>query len=345
MSTPTTSPAPALPHLPPRANRRRRVVVPVATGVALLALAVLALGLGDYPLTPVEVVSAFSGQDGFASTVVLEWRLPRVLAALAFGAALGVSGALFQSLTQNPLGSPDIIGFSSGSFTGVLIGMTLLPALAVPQTVWALAGGLLTALVVYALAYRRGVQGLRLIVTGIAVTAMLQALNVWMLLRAQEEVAMSASAWAAGSLNLVDWDQLLPSLILLVVAGAAVRLVVSPLRQLELGDDAAAGHGLRLEPARLGVLVLGVALTALPTAVAGPIAFVSLASPHLAKRLVGGAGLPLVQSALMGALVLLSADLIAQHALPTALPVGIVTVVLGGSYLVVLLLRGAGQRR
>lgn len=323
----------------------RRAVVPVATGVLAVLLGVIALGIGDYPLSVAEVVHALTHDDGFATTVVSQWRMPRVVAALAFGAALSVSGALFQSLTRNPLGSPDVIGFSAGSYTGVLIGATVLPGNGLSTAVWALGGGLVTALAVSLLAYRNGVQGMRLIVTGIAITAMLQAVNVWLQLRAQVAVAMTASAWAVGSLDSVEWTRLGPELVLLAVCGCSVAATVRPLRQLGLGDDLAAAHGLRVEPARLSVIGLAVVLTALVTAIAGPIAFVALAGPQVAKRLVKGAGLPLIQSALTGAALLLIADQLAQHALPQQIPVGIVTVIVGGAYLIALLVRGAGVRQ
>lgn len=326
-------------------GRTRRIAVACVTGGIALALALVALCLGDYALSVPQVVQALVGHDGFATVVVVQWRLPRVVAALAFGAALGVSGALFQTLTRNPLGSPDVIGFSTGSFTGVLVGMTILPALGGATGLWALGGGIATALAVYLLAYRRGVQGLRLIVTGIGVTAMLQAFNVWLQLRAQAAVAMTASVWAAGTLDTVAWSGLWEALVALAVCGLLAVAARGALHQLELGDDHAAAHGLRVEASRLGIVLLGVALVAIPTAVAGPIAFVALAAPQLSKRLAGGAGLPLGQSALTGAVLLLASDQVAQYALPQEIPVGIVTVVLGGLYLIGLLIRGARGRR
>lgn len=331
----------ALPVKGPVTRHQRGPVTAVILAVVALALAVLALGLGDYPLGPVEVVRALVSDQGFDSVVVTEWRLPRVLAALIFGAALGVSGALFQSLTRNPLGSPDIIGFATGSFTGVLIATIILGTSTLGSTLGAIAGGLLTALAVYLLAYRRGVQGFRLIVVGIAVTAMLHSFNIWLLLQVQTEVAMSASIWAAGSLSLVAWSQVLPAAIILAVLVPVVMGISQPLRQLELGDDAAAAHGVRIEPARLLILVVGVTLTAVVTATTGPIAFVALAAPQIAKRIVHSAGLPLGHTALLGAGLLLAADIVAQHVLPTQLPVGVVTIVLGGVYLLSLLVREA----
>ena len=324
---------------------KRQLVVVGALLLATLVLALVALGTGDYPLSVPEVVRAmFATDGGFATTIVLEWRLPRVLVALVFGAALARSGAIFQSLTRNPLGSPDIIGFATGSYTGALIVLTLVGDAYVSTAGGAILGGLLTAGAVYLLAYRRGIQGFRLIIVGIAVTAMLHAVNTWLLLRAQVEVAMAASIWGAGSISLVGWEQALPAFGVLAVLGVLVLVLSGGLRQLELGDDAAKAHGMRVEPARLALLVVGVALIAVVTASSGPIAFVALAAPQIASRLTRSAGVPLAASALTGALLLLAADLVAQHALPTAVPVGVVTVVIGGVYLIALLVRQARRR-
>lgn len=322
----------------------RARVATLALLVAALLLAVVALGLGDYPLSVPEVVRALVSDQGFASTIVTEWRLPRVLVALVFGAALGVSGALFQSLTRNPLGSPDVIGFSTGSYTGVLLVTTVVGTGTLGVSVGALIAGLGTALVVYLLAYRNGVQGFRLIVVGIGVTGMLHGVNVWLLLRAKTEVAMAASIWGAGSISLTGWSQAVPAFVVLAVLAPLVWASSRPLRQLELGDDAAGAHGLRVESTRLLVVVLGVALIATVTATAGPIAFVALSAPQIARRLTGSPGLPLGASALTGGLVLLGADVIAQHVLPTAVPVGVVTVVLGGVYLLALIVQEARRR-
>ncbi|KQO79939.1 iron ABC transporter permease [Frigoribacterium sp. Leaf263] len=316
--------------------RRRGVATLTLAGVALV-VALVALGIGDYPLSPLEVVRALTGTDGFASTIVLEWRLPRVLAALVFGAALGASGAIFQSLTRNPLGSPDVIGFSTGAYTGAIIVIVSGASSSLGTAGGALAGGLATALAVYLLAYRGGVPGLRLIIVGIGVTALLHSVNSWLLLRAQSEVALTASFWGAGSLALVGWSQLVPALVLLAVLTPLVVALSRPLRQLELGDDAARSHGLRAEGSRLAVVVVGVALTAVVTASTGPIAFVALAAPQLARRLVRSAGVPLVAGAVTGAVLLLVADLVAQHIASSPVPVGLVTLVIGGVYLITLL--------
>lgn len=321
--------------------RRRTLGVSLVLAALVLVLGLVAMTLGDYPLTIPEAVRALVSDQGFTSTIVREWRLPRVLAAILFGAALGVSGALFQTLTRNALGSPDVIGFSTGAYTGAIISITVIGTNALSEMVGALLGGLATALLVYLLAWRGGVQGFRLIIVGIAVTAVLSSMNTYLLLRAETEVAMAASLWGAGTLSLTSWQDLALALPALLICGLLTAAFAPALRQLELGDDAAHAHGVRTEVTRLAVLVAGVGLIAVVTALTGPIAFVALAAPQVTKRLTGGAGLPLAASAITGALLLLSADLLAQHVLPGGMPVGVVTVVIGGLYLITLLIQEA----
>lgn len=323
----------------------RSSVVCAALAVAVIVLALIALATGSYQLSVGQVVSALTGgETGLVHEIVVEWRLPRVTATVMFGAALGVSGAMFQSLTRNPLASPDVIGFDSGSYTGALIVIILIDGGYLQVAGGALLGGIATAMLVYVLAWRRGVQGFRLIVVGIGVSAMLASLNTWMMLRADLEVAMSAAAWGAGSLNAVSWDQVSIGgafiAALLVLGGMLSR----PMRQMELGDDTAASQGVRIAVARLGLIVVGVALTATVTAASGPIAFIALAAPQIALRLARTAGITLAPAALAGALLLGAADFIAQHIAPTPLPVGLITVMIGGGYLGWLLFIEARRR-
>ena len=323
----------------------RSVLVCVALAVAVIVLALAALSTGSYQLSIGQVATALTGgETGLVHDIVVEWRLPRVVATVVFGAALGVSGAMFQSLTRNPLASPEVIGFSTGSYTGALIMIILINGSYLQVAGGALLGGIATALLVYVLALRRGVQGFRLIIVGIAVSAMLASLNTWMILRAELEVALSAAAWGAGSLNGVSWDQvgIGGALIaaLLVLAGMLSR----PMRQMELGDDTAASQGVRIGVARLGLIVVGVSLTATVTAASGPIAFIALAAPQIGRRLARTAGITLAPAAFVGALLLGAADFVAQHIAPTPLPVGLITVMIGGGYLGWLLFIEARRR-
>ncbi len=323
----------------------RSVVVCTVLALTVAALAVLALMTGSYALTPGQVLSALTGREtGFVQEVVVEWRLPRVAAALVFGAALGVSGAVFQSLLRNPLADPGVIGFSQGSYTGALVVILVVNGGYAQLVCGALLGGMATAVAVYVLAYRRGVKGFRLIVVGIGVSAMLGSLNTWLILKADLDQAMSAAAWGAGSLNGVSWDRVVVGgaciAVLLLLAGMLSR----PLRQMQLGDEVAASQGLRVSPVRLGLILVGVALTATVTAASGPIAFISLVAPQIGRRLARTAGITLAPAAFVGALLCLASDYLAQHVAPTPLPVGIITVVLGGGYLGYLLFTEARRR-
>ncbi|MDR6986622.1 iron complex transport system permease protein [Paenarthrobacter nitroguajacolicus] len=321
----------------------RSILVCIPLVLAALAVAVVSLATGDYEVSVPQVLQAFTGDaPGLAQTIVVEWRLPRVVAALMFGAALGMSGGIFQSMTRNPLGSPDIIGFNTGAYTGALIVMLTVGGGYAGVAAGALVGGILTALAVYLLAYRRGSQGFRLIIVGIGISAMLAAFNHWLILQAELEAALAAAVWGAGSLNGITWEQAAPAAVVVLVVGLATLAAARRMQLLEMGDDAARALGVRAEPTRLLLLILGVALTAAVTAVAGPIAFVALAAPQLARRLTRSAGITLVPSAFMGAFLLAASDLAAQRLFaPIQLPVGVVTVCIGGIYLVWLLAREA----
>ncbi|WP_239683966.1 FecCD family ABC transporter permease [Leucobacter musarum] len=322
------------------ATVRTRGLVVGALAVGVIAvLLVLALGLGTFAVAPADVVrTLFGGGSPLERTVVLEWRLPRALAAITMGALLAIAGALFQTVTRNPLASPDILGLSNGAFTGMLLALVFVSSGWPALTVGALVGGIATAAIVWTLSLRGGVQGFRLIVVGIGVSAILASINTWMLLQIELETAMFASSWGAGSLNGVTAPPLAGAVLAAVPFVAAAALLTPQLRQLDLGDDMAAASGVRPNTVRTAALVIGVALVAAATTVAGPVAFVALAAPQIARRLTGTPYLSLTASALIGALLLLGSDLVAQHVLPVALPVGVVTVSVGGAYLVLMII-------
>ncbi|MER6772505.1 iron chelate uptake ABC transporter family permease subunit [Streptomyces bacillaris] len=327
---------------------RRAVAVCGVLALALVALALWAFTLGSYPLTLTDLAAVASGTAGTGvRTVVLEWRAPRIVAAVLFGAALAVGGAVFQSLTRNPLGSPDVIGFTTGSYTGVVLTLLAGAGSYAALAAGALAGGLLAALTVYLLAFRRGVRGFRLIIVGIAVGALLSSVNTWFSVKADVDTALRAAVWGAGSLSAIGWPAVLMASALLAAVALAAPVAQHRLRRLELGDETATTMGVPVERTKLLLVVLGVAATAAVTAAAGPIAFVALAAPQIARRLTGrGTSVDLTGSALVGALLLLGADIAAQHAVPgVVLPTGAVTVCVGGAYLLVLLVRESRRGR
>lgn len=326
-----------------------RLTRPLITALLLLlvclALAVYALGSGTLQLSATQVIDALRGEGPANLTVIVtQWRLPRVTMALLLGAALGLSGAIFQSLLRNPLGSPDVLGFNIGAYSGVLVAIVLFNSSIIGITSGALAGSLLTAVLVYLLAWRNGVETFRLIIVGIAVRALLYALNTWMLISASLESAMTAGLWSAGTLNGITWAKSLPVLAVILLAVLLLNALARRMRLLEMGDDTACALGVSVERSRLLLLLAGVMLTAAATAVAGPISFIALVAPQIARRLCANRNV-LLLTALTGALLLLAADVAAQRLfMPYQLPVGILTVSFGGIYLIWLLIRESRKK-
>ncbi|HWK26475.1 MAG TPA: iron chelate uptake ABC transporter family permease subunit [Solirubrobacter sp.] len=316
--------------------RARPLVAAAGLTGAVLALAVVAIGTGDFPLAPGTVVGALLGAaDPGAELIVRELRAPRVACALLVGGALGLSGALFQSLTRNPLGSPDIVGFPQGASVGALIVITILGGSGAVVSAGALAGGAVTALAVYALAFRHGgTSSYRIVLIGIAISFLLLSIVQYLLARARIEDAQEATRWLLGSLNGRTWEDALPLALALAVLAPLAVPAARVLRALELGDDAAHALGVRVERARLALVGLAVALVSVATVAVGPIGFVALTAPQIARRIARTAGLPLVCAALLGAALTLAADVVGQR---LSLPAGVLTGAFGGLYLAWLL--------
>ncbi|MGW0466246.1 FecCD family ABC transporter permease [Streptomyces sp. NPDC003027] len=325
----------------------RAAVSVLALLLLTLGAAVVLIGNGDLPIAPGDVVATLLG-DGtpVQEFAVMELRLPRVLVAVFVGAALGIGGAVFQSISRNPLGSPDVIGFGQGATVGALGVIVLFQGGALAAAAGAVVGGLVTGVVIYLLAWKRGVHGYRLVLVGIGSAAMLTAVIHYLITKANLVDATRAVVWMTGSLDGRDWTQFWP---LFAVSCLLLPLVLGhgrSLRMLEMGDDAAFALGVRVERTRIVLMGSAVLLVAVATAAAGPIVFVSLSAPQLARRLTRSPGPNLAASALMGSALLLVADWTATNAFgDRQLPVGVVTGVLGGCYLLWLLVteRKAGR--
>ena len=325
----------------------RALVVVVLLLAAALAAGVALIGTGDAKIPAADVLRTLAGHGtAYQDFIVRELRLPRVLVGLLVGASLGLGGALFQSVSRNPLGSPDVLGLSQGATAGALVVIVLMFGSAAAVTAGVLAGGLLTGLAIYLLAWRQGVHGYRLVLVGIGVSAVLTAVNGYLLTKADMVDAARAVVWMTGSLNGRDWDQVWPLLALCAVLVPLVLAHARGLRMLEMGDDTAGALGVPVQRVRLVVMTGAVLLTAAATAAAGPVSFVALTAPQLARRLTRSPGPNLVPSLCMGAALLVTADWAAQRAFGAdQLPVGVVTGVLGGGYLLWLLVteRRAGR--
>lgn len=322
-----------------RLNLRTLTVIGVAA-VVLFVFAAWSLTLGSFPVPVRGVVASVFGRGGEEyEFIVRTLRLPRLLAALMVGAALGMSGAIFQGLVRNPLVSPDIIGINQGATsTAVLWIVTGQPAALLAPV--AFAGATVAALIVYALSWRGGVAPSRLVLVGIGVNAVAASATTYLLVRFPIERVGSAVAWSAGSVYASTWEDVrILALALLLLTPVAAALMWH-LRILQFGDDTAASLGLPVEATRLLLVLVGCGCSAIAVSLAGPIGFVALMVPHIARMLAGAmTGSVLILTALLGAFLLLASDVVGQHFLPVSLPVGVVTAVVGAPYFLFLLYR------
>jgi iron complex transport system permease protein len=324
---------------------RPSLVAGLAIAVVALVLCGVTLTGGSYGLDLPRLLGALRG-EGSATDAMVVWelRLPRMVAAMLVGAALGASGAIFQGLSRNPLASPDLLGFTTGAASGALVVIVLMGETTLGVMLGSAIGGFATAAIAYVVAIARGLRGDRLILVGVALGAMLSSMNDWLLTRADLETAQAAKVWLFGSLHAIGWPAvtgaLLAVAVLLPLAGAlSVRL-----RLIEMGEAMAAGLGVPVERTRLMLLAVATLLAAAAIAAAGPVGFVALAAPQLARRMTRAPGMGIAVPALLGAALVLGADLAGQRLLaPFQIPAGLVTGALGGFYLAALLLIGRGR--
>lgn len=321
----------------------RAVGVCATLSVALAIVGCWSIMVGDFPLSVGQVLSSVFGDGGpDAEFIVQTLRLPRLLTAMLVGAALGMSGAVFQALARNPLGSPDIIGFESGSALGAVTVIVVIGGSSTQVALGAVAGGLITALLVYVLAWRQGLAASRLVLVGIGIGFTAAAAVDYMITRANIYDVQRAAVWLTGSLNGRTWDDVRTVGIALVLLAPVILVSQRRLDSLDLGDDTAAALGVSVDRTKLVLILLAVCLAALAVAAAGPIAFIAFVSGPIARRLVDSPRACVVPAAFVGALVTAVADLLARRLFaPTELPVGIMTAVIGAPYLIWLLSRRA----
>lgn len=343
--------------------RPRAVAVASAAAAAAIGLFVAGLMIGTTDLQLADVVGGLFGQ-GEAATVLTVWRLrlPRTLVGLLVGLAFGAAGALTQGLARNPLASPDVLGMTAGASAGavtVLLAQGSTAARAggaaaglaqVGMPLGAVGGAALAAVLMLVLAGRRRVDGAglephRLVIVGVVLAAAFTGLTDYALVSGDVDQATRATVWLTGSLHGRGWEHVWGVAVALLVLLPVAAVLVRRLDVLQLGDATATALGVRVGPSRLAIVAAAVALAGTATAAAGPVAFVALAAPNLARRLVRGPGVPLATSALLGAVLLLGADLVARRAIPdTELPAGAVCALLGAPYLLFLILRTAKDR-
>lgn len=323
-----------------RAVRRRRQILVVAGMVLLVLVAGTgALLVGAAGLTPGQAIAGAVGLGDKGDVFIIQkLRLPRIEAAVVVGAAFGLAGALFQSTLRNPLASPDILGISSGASLGAVTGLLALGMSGVALSGLAFAGAGLVALAIWLLAWRKGLHSIRFVLVGVGFAYLCSSMVAWAMARAEENEAAGVLIWTVGSVSDIRGEQLALVATGTLVLAVVVALVARTQGPLSLGDDNARALGVHVDAARVGTLLIAVVLVALATSAAGPIAFVALVAPAIARRLVNDGGAALVASTATGAALTLVADVVGQHALlGVAAPVGIVTGLVGAPYLLWLL--------
>jgi iron complex transport system permease protein len=321
--------------------RLRLIAVCAALAAATFLAFCWSVSIGDMSMDLATVIRALGGSGEPGSLLVVrEFRLPRALAGLLAGVAFGVSGALFQTMTRNALASPDMIGLTAGAGTAVVAAIVFEWHVLGTQTL-GLLGALATALIVYALAWRGGTTGYRIILIGIGVSWICTSATAHLVARGGRFQAHAALGWLVGNLNGRTWENdVLPLAVALAVLLPAALLLSRLMRTLQLGDDVAVGLGTPVQPVRVALMLTGVGLVAFATASAGPIAFVALAAPQIAQRLAGTAFPPMVAGGLTGALIVLGGDVVARVLIAgSELPVGVVTGAFGAPVLLWLLVR------
>ncbi|WP_116950231.1 FecCD family ABC transporter permease [Jiangella endophytica] len=320
---------------------RSSVLFTTLAGGAAVAVAVVSLTLGVFPIRAGDVIGILGGGGTLIERdVVLDDRLPRALTGLGAGAAFALSGAVLQRIAANPLVSPDVLGINSGAAMGALVVLLVLGGSGVQVVVGALAGAVLTAVLILLIAYKRGLHGFRLVLVGVGVAAMLSSAISYLLTRSDLNRAMSAAAWLTGSL--ANRGGLHVTIVAVALIATTPVLIVGArhLRLLELGDDltrtlTGAGQGRKVV-----LLLAAVVLAALATAAAGPIGFVALVAPQIVRRALAERQAGLAPSAAAGALLVVGADLAGRLLFaPSELPVGVLTAVLGAPVLLYLLAR------
>ena len=318
-----------------------RVLLLALFSFGLLAvISTWAMSLGSFPISMIDVARAATGEGTDDQIFIVQsLRLPRVVSAILLGAALAMSGAIFQGLVRNPLVSPDIIGINTGATVFAVFWIAtggnadLLP-------VGAFAGAILTATVVYGLSWKGGIAPSRLILVGIGVGACLSAGVTYVTVRFPIEQVRPAIVWTMGSISGSNWYDVKILLVAMAVLMPAAIILSWPLRALQLGDDVSRGLGMPVELTRLSLIVVGCGLAAIVVSVAGPIGFVALMVPHIARMLAGPlSGSVMLFTAVLGGCFLLASDVVAQHFLPVTLPVGVVTSAVGAPYFLFLLYR------
>lgn len=323
------------------------MLVTTSLGGIAVALFVLTMMVGSYVISPWDVVASMLHlkDDASIDFIVRELRLPTAATGLGVGLALGVAGLVFQRLLNNPLASPDFVGVSAGASLFAIGSIILFNVGSAGISLAALVGALTSCALIYVLAWRGGITGYRFILIGIGVSEFMLSIVGYLIAKADIYDAREALTWLVGSVGQAGVGEIPALLVAVAILLPVAKLLDRQLQALELGDDAATALGARVEVCRLGLIGVSIALVAFATAAAGPIMFVALIAGPIAARLLGPASGGIIAAAFVGAIVVTSSDLVAEHLLPIALPTGVITGAVGAPYLIWLLATANRQGR
>lgn len=321
-----------------RARKRGIAIALLAAALGLGFVLSLMIGRTFYGLD--EVIPAVLGNsDSGAAFTVGELRFPRATLAILAGFAFGTAGATFQTLLGNPLASPDILGITSGAGAAAVLGIVVLGVNDSMVSLFALIGALATAAAIFMLSSSGGFAGMRFILIGIGLAAILQSITSYMIARAGEWDIQRAMQWLTGSLSGANWQSVLPLAVASIALLPVLFVHARTLELLRFGSDTALGLGVPVGRARLIVILAAVALLAVATAACGPIMFVAFMAGPIAARIVGAGRSLLLPAGMMGSLIVLASDFAGQYLFGGKYPVGVVTGVLGAPVLIILLIR------
>lgn len=323
----------------------KKYVVLIVLAAVLAVVMMLSVGYGVMEMSWIDIIrTLFSGGDSIEFQIIYNLRLPRTLLGALVGAALAVAGVILQAVMRNPLASPGIIGVSSGAGLAAVVALMIFPALSGWLIPVAFGGAFITATAVYLLAWKRGVEPVRLLLAGVAVSSLLGALSTAIMLFNSEKVA-GILDFAIGSLSTRSWPQL-ELVAPYIIAGLAVAVIIAPkLNILGLGDEIAVGLGMNVERMRLCFIALAALLAGAAVSVVGQLGFVGLIAPHIVRMIIGGDSKFLIPgAAIFGAVLVVGSDTAGRVVIaPEELPLGIIMALLGPPFFLWLLRRRAGE--
>jgi iron complex transport system permease protein len=333
-----------------KAKQRKFLVLIILLFIVTVITFIISLNLGVVRIAPIDVFKTLLGMGTARDQLVLvDFRLPRMILSLLIGAGLAVSGAILQGVTKNELADPGILGINTGAgfmvilfiyfFQGSMNSVSTFGIFLLP--LFALVGAVIAAFLIYVLAWKKGIDPVRLILVGIGVNSGFGAAIIIFQLKMNPQDFMQAAVWLSGDIWGTNWKfvAILAPLILLLLPFALYKAHI--LNIMNLGDQVATGLGIHVEKERRLLLLVAVALAGFSVAAGGGIAFLGLVAPHIAKRLIGPKHqLFLPITAVLGSFLLLLADTIGRNLLaPTQIPVGIVVAIFSAPYFIFLLMK------